>query len=64
MGPADRPDFRFVLKLPRLVTHERRLAGGDEPLGALLSAIEPLGGVPTPSGSSCRRPSAPGAWTP
>jgi uncharacterized protein YecE (DUF72 family) len=36
------PDFRFVLKLPRPVTHERRLVGGAE-LGAFLAAIEPLG---------------------
>ncbi|MGK5685227.1 DUF72 domain-containing protein [Actinoplanes sp. URMC 104] len=36
-------DFRFVLKLPRLVTHERRLAGGDEALRGFLHAIEPLG---------------------
>jgi uncharacterized protein YecE (DUF72 family) len=37
------PDFRFVVKLPKLVTHERRLAGADEPLRAFLHAIEPLG---------------------
>ena len=37
------PDFRFILKLPRPVTHERRLAGVDEPMRAFLSAIEPLG---------------------
>ncbi|MGK5442265.1 DUF72 domain-containing protein [Micromonospora sp. URMC 105] len=37
------PDFRFVLKIPKLVTHERRLAGADEALGAFLDAIEPLG---------------------
>ena len=37
------PDFRFVLKLPRPITHERRLAGADLPLRAFLSAIEPLG---------------------
>jgi uncharacterized protein YecE (DUF72 family) len=37
------PDFRFVLKLPKPITHERRLAGADEPLRAFLSAIEPLG---------------------
>jgi uncharacterized protein YecE (DUF72 family) len=36
------PGFRFVLKLPRLVTHERRLVGGAE-LRAFLTAIEPLG---------------------
>jgi len=37
------PDFRFVLKLPKPVTHERRLTDADEPLGAFLDAIEPLG---------------------
>ncbi|MET7394757.1 DUF72 domain-containing protein [Dactylosporangium sp. NPDC005572] len=34
-------DFRFVLKLPRAVTHERRFAGPE--LRAFLAAIEPLG---------------------
>jgi uncharacterized protein YecE (DUF72 family) len=37
------PDFRFVLKLPRTLTHERRLADAGEPLRAFLTAIEPLG---------------------
>jgi uncharacterized protein YecE (DUF72 family) len=37
------PDFRFVLKLPRTVTHERHLADAGEPLRAFLAAIEPLG---------------------
>ncbi|WP_199736603.1 DUF72 domain-containing protein [Micromonospora sp. HM5-17] len=37
------PDFRFVIKFPKLVTHERRLADVDEPLRAFLDAIEPLG---------------------
>jgi uncharacterized protein YecE (DUF72 family) len=37
-------DFRFVLKLPKAITHERRLADVDEPLRAFLAAIEPLGG--------------------
>jgi uncharacterized protein YecE (DUF72 family) len=37
------PDFRFILKLPRPVTHERRLTGVEEPVRAFLSAIEPLG---------------------
>jgi uncharacterized protein YecE (DUF72 family) len=37
------PDFRFVLKLPRLITHERRLTEAGLPLRAFLSAIEPLG---------------------
>src|SRR5579871_5636995 len=35
--------FRFVLKLPRLVTHERHLADVAEPMRAFLDAIEPLG---------------------
>ncbi|MGB2570155.1 DUF72 domain-containing protein [Micromonospora citrea] len=37
------PGFRFVLKLPRVVTHERRLTDVDEALGVFLDAIEPLG---------------------
>ena len=37
------PDFRFILKLPRAVTHERRLTDAGEPLRAFLNAIEPLG---------------------
>ena len=37
------PDFRFVLKLPKTITHERRLADVAEPLRAFLAAIEPLG---------------------
>ena len=37
------PDFRFVLKLPRPVTHEHRLADAGEPLRAFLDAVEPLG---------------------
>jgi uncharacterized protein YecE (DUF72 family) len=36
-------DFRLVLKLPKLITHERRLADVDDPLHAFLAAIEPLG---------------------
>lgn len=41
-GQTD-PAFRFVVKLPRLITHERRLADTDEPLRLFLDAIEPLG---------------------
>jgi uncharacterized protein YecE (DUF72 family) len=35
--------FRFVVKLPRSITHERRLAGDHEELRSFLHAIEPLG---------------------
>jgi uncharacterized protein YecE (DUF72 family) len=37
------PDFRFVVKLPKRVTHERRLADAGADLHAFLDAIEPLG---------------------
>jgi uncharacterized protein YecE (DUF72 family) len=37
------PDFRFLLKLPRPITHERRLIDVDDPVRAFLTAIEPLG---------------------
>jgi uncharacterized protein YecE (DUF72 family) len=37
------PDFRFILKLPRPITHERRLEGVDDSMRAFLSSIEPLG---------------------
>jgi len=37
------PGFRFVLKLPRPITHEGRLTGTGPELGAFLDAIEPLG---------------------
>lgn len=37
------PDFRFVLKLPRTITHERHMTGIAEELRAFLQAIEPLG---------------------
>lgn len=36
------PDFRFVVKLPQLISHERRLTGVEVELRAFLSAIEPL----------------------
>ena len=36
-------DFRFVVKLPKLVTHERRFAGVEAEMRAFLDAIEPLG---------------------
>jgi uncharacterized protein YecE (DUF72 family) len=37
------PDFRFVLKVPRTVSHERRLIDVAQPMRAFLDAIEPLG---------------------
>jgi uncharacterized protein YecE (DUF72 family) len=37
------PGFRFVLKLPRPVTHERDLTGAAEVLRGFLAAVEPLG---------------------
>jgi uncharacterized protein YecE (DUF72 family) len=37
------PGFRFVVKLPKVVTHERRLAGVEVEMRAFLDAIEPLG---------------------
>jgi uncharacterized protein YecE (DUF72 family) len=40
------PDFRFILKLPKSITHERRLADVGDPLRAFLAAIEPLGSYP------------------
>jgi uncharacterized protein YecE (DUF72 family) len=38
------PDFRFILKMPKTITHERHLADAAAPLRAFLAAIEPLGG--------------------
>jgi uncharacterized protein YecE (DUF72 family) len=37
------PGFRFVIKLPKLITHERRLTDVDGALRVFLDAIEPLG---------------------
>jgi uncharacterized protein YecE (DUF72 family) len=37
------PEFRFVVKLPRRITHERRLIGAEEDLRGFLHAMEPLG---------------------
>jgi uncharacterized protein YecE (DUF72 family) len=37
------PGFRFLLKLPKVITHERRLAEVSEPLRGFLAAVEPLG---------------------
>ncbi|HLS76366.1 MAG TPA: DUF72 domain-containing protein [Nocardia sp.] len=36
-------DFRFAAKLPKPITHERRLAGADAELAAFLDAMAPLG---------------------
>lgn len=36
-------DFRFVVKLPKPITHEHRLTGAEEELRAFLDAMEPLG---------------------
>ena len=36
-------DFRFIPKLPKAITHERRLAEAEDPRRAFLGAIEPLG---------------------
>jgi uncharacterized protein YecE (DUF72 family) len=37
------PDFRFLLKVPRVISHERHLADVADPLRGFLAAIEPLG---------------------
>ncbi len=37
------PDFRFVVKLPRTITHDRRLRGAEAELRSFRTAIEPLG---------------------
>jgi uncharacterized protein YecE (DUF72 family) len=37
------PGFRFLAKLPKAITHERRLGDVEEELRAFLTAIEPLG---------------------
>lgn len=37
------PDFRFLPKMPKTITHERRLHDADAELAAFLTAIEPLG---------------------
>ncbi len=41
------PDFRFVLKMPKSITHERRLADADDPLRATsVSELRGLLAVP------------------
>ncbi|MEU8223019.1 DUF72 domain-containing protein [Kribbella sp. NPDC048915] len=37
------PNFRFVVKIPQVVSHERRLTNADAEFRAFLTAIEPLG---------------------
>ena len=37
------PDFRFACKLPREITHERKLRDSADALAAFLTALEPLG---------------------
>ncbi|CAI7975435.1 MULTISPECIES: DUF72 domain-containing protein [unclassified Parafrankia] len=37
------PGFRFVVKLPKVITHERHLTDVDEVLRSFLNAMEPLG---------------------
>ncbi len=37
------PEFRFVMKLPKTITHERRMRDADTDLNEFLSAMEPLG---------------------
>jgi uncharacterized protein YecE (DUF72 family) len=37
------PEFRFACKLPREITHDRRLRDCAEPLDAFLGSIRPLG---------------------
>ncbi|GAA3396994.1 DUF72 domain-containing protein [Cryptosporangium minutisporangium] len=37
------PGFRFVVKFPKIVTHERRFTGVDQEVRAFLDAVEPLG---------------------
>ncbi|GAA0575450.1 DUF72 domain-containing protein [Kribbella sandramycini] len=37
------PDFRFVVKLPQIITHERRLNDIAAPFHAFAAAVEPLG---------------------
>ena len=36
-------DFRFVVKLPRIITHDRRFGGIDADLKGFLDVLEPLG---------------------
>ncbi len=40
------PGFRFLVKLPKTITHQARLHGAEAELRAFLHAMEPLGGHP------------------
>lgn len=42
-GEQTPPDFRFAFKLPRTVTHDRRLQDVAGPVRSFLNRIEPLG---------------------
>ena len=44
VGRAGARDFRFMFKLPRTITHERRLRDADDELGPFLDAARPAGG--------------------
>ncbi len=46
---ATPPGFRFIFKLPREITHDRRLRNSTSGLRAFLDLIEPLGAVPKES---------------
>ncbi|MFC9897438.1 DUF72 domain-containing protein [Nocardia sp. NPDC127579] len=37
------PDFRFVMKLPKPISHDRRLLDAEAPLREFLTALAPLG---------------------
>lgn len=37
------PGFRFMFKLPRTITHDQRLRGGEQELAEFLDRLEPLG---------------------
>src|SRR5689334_4890368 len=39
------PGFRFAVKVPREITHTRRLVGTDEPFGRFLDEVQALGGT-------------------
>ena len=43
-GETTPPGFRFAVKLPKLITHDRRLADAAEPLDRFLAEVANLGG--------------------